>query len=127
GDYYHFDPIQHRLTGERSGRSFRLGDSVEVKVMRVDLDERKIEFEMSEQQLSKPVTRKPQGTQSGRAREERRERDAKPSGRGKPGARDGAPRKRAAEKVDLDAPTDVRKSRAVKQELLSAAKGSKGA
>ncbi len=47
-DYYHFDPVHHRLAGERSGRSYRLGDSVAVKVMRVDLDERKIEFELSE-------------------------------------------------------------------------------
>lgn len=47
-DYYHFDPVHHRLSGERSGRSFRLGDSVEVKVMRVDLDERKIDFELSQ-------------------------------------------------------------------------------
>lgn len=58
GDYYHFDPIQHRLSGERSGRAFRLGDSVEVKVMRVNLDERKIDFEVSEQQLSLPVGRR---------------------------------------------------------------------
>ena len=47
-DYYHFDPVHHRLSGERSGRNFRLGDSVEVKVMRVDLDERKIDFELSQ-------------------------------------------------------------------------------
>ncbi len=47
GDYYHFDPLHHRLSGERSGRSFRLGDSVEVRVMRVDLDERKIDFELT--------------------------------------------------------------------------------
>ena len=46
GDYYHFDPLHHRLSGERSGRSFRLGDGVEVRVMRVDLDERKIDFEL---------------------------------------------------------------------------------
>ncbi|MDH1867785.1 ribonuclease R [Pseudomonas chengduensis] len=52
-DYYHFDPVHHRLSGERSGRSFRLGDSVEVKVMRVDLDERKIDFELSQDKASK--------------------------------------------------------------------------
>lgn len=46
GDYYHFDALHHRLTGEHSGRSFRLGDSVEVRVARVDLDERKIDFEL---------------------------------------------------------------------------------
>ena len=45
-DYYHFDPVHHRLAGERSGRSFRLGDSVQVRVARVDLDERKIDFDL---------------------------------------------------------------------------------
>ncbi|WP_275545397.1 MULTISPECIES: ribonuclease R [unclassified Pseudomonas] len=52
-DYYHFDPVHHRLSGERSGRSFRLGDSVEVNVMRVDLDERKIDFELSQGKTGK--------------------------------------------------------------------------
>jgi len=45
-DYYHFDQVHHRLSGERSGRSFRLGDRVRVQVARVDLDDRKIDFEM---------------------------------------------------------------------------------
>ncbi len=48
GDYYHFDQAKNRLQGERSGRSFRLGDSLQVKVIRVDLDEKKIDFELSE-------------------------------------------------------------------------------
>ncbi|HEX5635982.1 MAG TPA: ribonuclease R, partial [Gammaproteobacteria bacterium] len=47
-DYYQFEPIQHRLIGERSGRVFRLGDEVEVKVMRVNFDERKIDFELAD-------------------------------------------------------------------------------
>jgi ribonuclease R len=46
-DYYNFDAVHHRLTGERSGRSFRLGDQVRVQVARVDLDDRKIDFEMA--------------------------------------------------------------------------------
>ena len=48
GDYYQFDPLYHRLTGERTGRSFRLGDAINVQVARVDVDERKIDFEMTE-------------------------------------------------------------------------------
>ncbi len=44
-DYYHFDAVNHRLTGERSGRSFRLADPIRVRVVRVDLDERKVDFE----------------------------------------------------------------------------------
>ena len=58
GDYYHFDPIHHRLSGERTGRSFRLGDPIEVLIARVDLDERKIDFELAENALSAPVGRK---------------------------------------------------------------------
>ena len=45
-DYYHFDPVAHKLTGERSGRIFQLGDRVRVCVSRVSLDERKIDFEV---------------------------------------------------------------------------------
>ncbi|WP_278043234.1 ribonuclease R [Legionella geestiana] len=44
-DYYAFDPSKHRLRGERTGVSYNLGDSLTVLVARVDLDERKIDFE----------------------------------------------------------------------------------
>ncbi len=44
-DYYTFDPVKHRLIGERGGHSYRLGDKISVLVARVDLDERKIDFE----------------------------------------------------------------------------------
>ena len=44
-DFYKFDPIGHRLHGERSGQIYRLGDALRVQVARVDLDERKIDFE----------------------------------------------------------------------------------
>jgi ribonuclease R len=49
-DYYHFDPTRHRLMGERSHRIFRLGDEVSVKVVQVNLDDRKIDFELHEKQ-----------------------------------------------------------------------------
>jgi ribonuclease R len=45
-DYFHFDPTSHQLKGERTNTRFRLGDSVKVKVVRVDLDEKKIDFEL---------------------------------------------------------------------------------
>jgi len=45
-DYYHFDPVRHCLTGERSNKTYRLGDSVEVKLVRVDLDDKKIDLQM---------------------------------------------------------------------------------
>ncbi len=48
-DYYHFDPVAHRLSGKHTGRAFRLSDRVEVVVARVDLDERRIDFELAEE------------------------------------------------------------------------------
>jgi len=47
-DYYHFDPAGHRLRGERTGRIYRLGDEVRVRVVRVDLDDRKLDFELAD-------------------------------------------------------------------------------
>ncbi|WP_347251692.1 ribonuclease R [Legionella sp.] len=47
-DYYAFDAIKHRLVGERGGHVYRLGDKMKVLVARVDLDERKIDFEPAE-------------------------------------------------------------------------------
>ncbi|ASP38377.1 ribonuclease R [Bacterioplanes sanyensis] len=46
-DFYQFDPVKHRLTGERTRRSFRLGDSVWVRVVAVNLDDRKVDFELT--------------------------------------------------------------------------------
>jgi len=47
-DYYHFDEITHSLRGERGGKVFKLGEKLDVLVTRVDLEERKIDFELKE-------------------------------------------------------------------------------
>ncbi|MGE0388385.1 MAG: ribonuclease R, partial [Gammaproteobacteria bacterium] len=46
-DYYHYDPVHHRMKGERSGRVYRLMDAVRVRLVRVDLDDRKIDFALA--------------------------------------------------------------------------------
>jgi len=46
-DYYQFDASGHRLMGERTRKSYRLGDSIRVKVVRVDLDEKKIDLDLA--------------------------------------------------------------------------------
>ncbi|WP_165674567.1 ribonuclease R, partial [Metapseudomonas otitidis] len=156
GDYYHFDAIHHRLAGERSGRSFRLGDQVEVVIARVDLDERKIDFELSESVLTAPVGRKKRGADKAAPVAEprtakgakTRSRGSKPSAQAKKAARAPqpeqmapgvavAPRRAKAGKVQALPPvapeilaqaeemlgnTDVKRSRALKQALLSEAR-----
>jgi ribonuclease R len=56
GDYYVFDQAKQRLVGERTRKTFKLGDRLSVKVVRVDLDERKIDFELADQQREKKKT-----------------------------------------------------------------------
>ncbi|TRX73998.1 ribonuclease R [Pseudomonas mangiferae] len=131
-DYYHFDPIHHRLSGERSGRSFRLGDPVSVRVARVDLDERKIDFEMGE---LGPAGRKKRSTGDDSAKTDSRA----PRRRGRdesPAADDNASLSKRSGRVQALPPVapdilaqaedmlggDVQKSRAMKQALLSEAR-----
>ncbi|HHJ36513.1 MAG TPA: ribonuclease R [Gammaproteobacteria bacterium] len=45
-DYYVFDPKTHQLVGENRGIAFGLNDKIRIRVSRVDMDERKIDFEL---------------------------------------------------------------------------------
>jgi ribonuclease R len=47
-DFYHFDAVRKTLTGERRGRSYRLGDRVRVVVLKASVEERKIDFRLVE-------------------------------------------------------------------------------
>jgi len=43
-DYYAFDERHHTLTGENTGNAYRLGDKVEIQVVRADLERRQLDF-----------------------------------------------------------------------------------
>lgn len=47
-EYYHFDAQRQFLIGEHSRRVFRIGDHLKVTVKSVNLDERKIDFELAD-------------------------------------------------------------------------------
>ncbi|OLO10332.1 ribonuclease R [Chromohalobacter japonicus] len=100
-DYYHYEAEKHRLKGERSGMSYRLGDGVTVQVARVDLDDRKIDFELADEKPrpQNPARRKKSSTggASGRGKQgagqagnaTRKERDGKPRRRSRGGKGNG--------------------------------------
>jgi len=46
-DYFHLTDGGSRLAGERTGTSYALGDAVSVEVLRVDVDEAKIDFALA--------------------------------------------------------------------------------
>ncbi|PCH62428.1 MAG: ribonuclease R [SAR86 cluster bacterium] len=80
-DYYQFDPVRHSLTGERSNKTYKLGDRVEVKVVRVNLDDKKIDLQLVGEPASANL--KPR---DGRGKK----RGAKRSGESKRGLNNGA-------------------------------------
>ena len=43
-DYFQFDPARHMLLGERTGKRYRLADRMRVKLVRVDLETRKMDL-----------------------------------------------------------------------------------
>lgn len=102
-DYYHFEAAKQRLVGDRTRRVFKLGDRLDVQVVRVDLDERKIDFELSGEQTqakAKPLSQREKlakgQIEDGRSsRKKGRSRGKKPEGhRGAHSEKDasGAPR-----------------------------------
>lgn len=58
GDYFHFDPLRLRLTGQRGGRQFQLGDTVRVRVAAVNLESTKIDFELCGEKVDAPAGRR---------------------------------------------------------------------
>ena len=47
-DYYHYDAGRQQMTGERTGRTFGLGEPMKVIVQRVDMETRRIDFRPAE-------------------------------------------------------------------------------
>lgn len=66
-DYFHYDPVHLTLSGERSGEVFRTGRRVSVLVARVDLDDRKVDFELADVK-KEPEGARRSGRGSGRGR-----------------------------------------------------------
>ncbi|MDZ7291826.1 MAG: ribonuclease R [candidate division KSB1 bacterium] len=57
-DFYVFEERAHRLKGQNSGKIYRLGDEVRVRVVRVDPNERILDFVLIEPPRHKSLRRK---------------------------------------------------------------------
>lgn len=56
-DFYIYDEKQYALKGQRKGKQYRLGDTVNVKVIRVNTEEHQIDFILAEEE-KKVLTQK---------------------------------------------------------------------
>lgn len=68
-DYYHYDATSHSLTGERTGYQYQMGDKVQVVVARVDLDDKKIDLQLTGTQKGKRGRNIPQRQRLGKLRD----------------------------------------------------------
>lgn len=90
-DFYYLEPQTHTLVGRRSGRKFRLGDRIEVRIARVDVDRRELDLVTTDTELHRmpanPTRRgRPPIVRSEQSRPQARGKSAKTgrTGRGKP-------------------------------------------
>ena len=98
-DYFHFDPVKHRMLGERTNQSYRLGDRLRIKVARVDLDERKIDFDLVEAEQAVTASRGELENETTRGR------------RGRTTTRKKASKKKAAKQKDDKQPRGKKKKK----------------
>jgi ribonuclease R len=47
-EYFQYDNVKHQMLGERTGRRYRLGDRLQVKLVRADLETGRIDFVLGE-------------------------------------------------------------------------------
>lgn len=73
-DYYHFNSMKLSLEGERSRRAYCLGDTVKVRVARVDLDEREIDFVVADEEVRERAPKKT-GKKKGKEKNKEKEKE----------------------------------------------------
>ena len=87
-DYYRFVEKAHVLRGEKNGRVFRLGDRVNVQVVRVDLERRQIDLGLTEILDAVRKSERHRGPRTSQARPKRDERRTPARRRQRPGKRE---------------------------------------
>ena len=89
-DYYRFVERAHILRGENTGKVYRLGDRVEVQVLKVDMERRQVDLGILE--ILETVRRTEEGRAPRRSRTETKGRKS-PARKGRPGRRERATRR----------------------------------
>ena len=102
-DYYQFEAGKQRLIGERTRRVFKLGDRLDVRVAQVNLDERKIDFELLDSEKSKPSKKPSVRERLARGELKASQNERGQGAKGKPGSKRGG-RSRSGNKPSKGSP-----------------------
>ena len=71
-DYYHYDAGRQQMVGERTGRTFALGEALRVRVQRVDMETRRIDFRLADLAHEAPDEQPRRSKRGGRSKVRRR-------------------------------------------------------
>ncbi len=52
-DFYYLDDENYRIIGQRSGKVYRLGDNIRIKVKKIDLQKRQMDFDLVREGIGK--------------------------------------------------------------------------
>ncbi|NKB88677.1 MAG: ribonuclease R [Acidobacteria bacterium] len=112
-DYYRFDESKHELRGERSGKVFKLGDRVVIRVAKVDMDQRHLDFDL----VDGPLELEPPPPVKRRRRSRRRGRGSRrpEGGRGRRGKKETQEAGKDAKSEDAQPKTDEKPVEAQRQ------------
>ncbi len=128
-DYYQFDATKHQLLGERTGKRYRLGDRVQVRVVKVDMESTKIDFVLDDvietevrTDAKKPAGKKSTGKKSATKKASSKKAASKKSTAKKTAAKKPVAKKRANKKSTVKKST-AKKSTAKKTVSKKASKG----
>jgi ribonuclease R len=61
-DYFHCETGGLQMTGERTGMAYRLGDKLQVRVLRVNVDEAKLDFALASEPAKRKTSRRRRGS-----------------------------------------------------------------
>jgi ribonuclease R len=108
GDYYQYDQPSQTLVGERAGATYGMGDTVSVQVARVNVTERKMDFELISHT---PLTSRRKGSEQsgGKGAKDKSGSRGKPKSKAK--AADKRPTKNTASGPSSEAPASGNKPR----------------
>jgi len=66
GDYYVYDELRMTLSGQRSGRSYRMGQTVRVQLAAANIEKRQLDFELVEEKATSAAPDRPERTRQRR-------------------------------------------------------------
>jgi len=131
-DFYHFDDVRMCLTGEHSGKKYRVGDEVRVQVAAVNLDEKKIDLRLEGVEPADGGKGSAKGKSKSKSKSKGAPKGSSTRGSGakssdtKPGSKSGKGKKAAAKDKPKEKSKAKKRSARKKRPGKNARKNSKG-